>query len=401
MTLTRRSLLAGATLAAVGPGLKISLAADASAPGDILIVLFQRGACDWLQMLAPAGDTYYRAARPTIRVPTTGGNAGLGVGTLGGTDLYLSASAPELKTLYDAGSLAFVHAVGIPTTDRSHFVCQDMMEKGNADAGVKQTSGWLTRHIASAATAIPGLPTVSSGANNPASLLGDPSALAISDASNFNVSGGTTNANIIRAINNGASKYRKVAGETLDTIASVQAGLKTITDNSADAGYTGGALSNSLRSLGKLIKMNVGLNVATVDFGSWDMHNGLVGEFATRTTEFSRALAAFWKDMAAYQNRITLVTMTEFGRRFTENASQGTDHGSASGMLVLSGNVKGGKIYGTWPGLAPKQLVSGDLAVTTDYRQVLGEILVKRHGEKKFNAIFPTIAYNPLGLMNG
>jgi uncharacterized protein (DUF1501 family) len=403
--LSRRGLLAsvsaGTALATIAPGLSVSFAADAPEQRDILIVLFQRGACDWLQMVSPAGDAYYRAARPTIRVPTSGGNAGLGIGSMNGTDFYLSASAPELKALYDAGNAAFIHAVGIHTTDRSHFICQDMMEKGNADAGAQQNNGWLTRHVASVGAADTGLPVVSSSATNPASLLGEPNALAVADASNFNISGGNATANIVRAINTGDSQYKKVALEALDTIASVQAGLKTITDNSAEAGYTGGALSNSLRSLGKLIKMNVGVDVATVDFGSWDMHNGLVNEFATRTTEFSRALAAFWRDMAAYQDRITLVTMTEFGRRFQENASQGTDHGSASGMLVLGGNVKGGKLYGNWPGLAPNQLVTGDLAVTTDYRQVLAEILVKRHAEKKLGSVFPTITYDPLNFMNG
>jgi uncharacterized protein (DUF1501 family) len=144
----------------------------------------------------------------------------------------------------------------------------------------------------------------------------------------------------------------------------------------------------------------VGVDIATVDFGSWDMHNNLVGEFATRTTEFSRALAAFWADMEGYRDRITLVTMTEFGRRLQENASRGTDHGSASGMLVLGGKIKGGRLYGTWPGLAPSQLKTGDLAVTTDYRQVLAEILVTRHAEKNLAAVFPTITYKPLGFMN-
>jgi uncharacterized protein (DUF1501 family) len=141
------------------------------------------------------------------------------------------------------------------------------------------------------------------------------------------------------------------------------------------------------------------MNLVTVDFGSWDMHNNLVGEFRTRTTEFSRAISAFWTDMADYQGRITLVTMTEFGRRLQENTSQGTDHGSGSGMLILGCNVNGGKLYGTWPGLAPNQLTTGDLTVTTDYRQVLSEILVKRHGETNIASVFPTVKYQPLGIL--
>ncbi len=406
MNISRRSVLtsvsAGAALAAVGPGLKVSFAADATTPRDILIVLFQRGACDWLQMLAPAGDPSYISNRPSIRVRTDNATPGIGIGSMNGTDFYLSASAPELKKLYDRNQLAFVHAVGMGTADRSHFICQDMMERGNADNETQQNAGWLTRHLASSGTSGQELSTVSSGGTNPAALLGDAGAVAIADVTRFNVSGGTANANVIRALNTGATSYQKAAAAALDAVASVQVGLVGVPDTSGSAGYTDGALSQSLRSLGRIIKMNLGLDLATVDYGSWDMHNSLVSEFNTRTIEFSRAISAFWTDMAAYRDRITLVTMTEFGRRLRENASQGTDHGSASGMLVLGGNVKGGQLYGNWPGLSAGQLTAGgDLAVTTDYRQVLGEILVKRHAEKNLSAVFPTVKYNPLGFMNG
>ena len=403
MNVLRRDFLnrlsTGAALATVAPGLRAAFAADTTATNDILIVVFQRGACDWMQMLAPAGDPNYIAKRPSIRVQTTGNNAGIGLGTMNGTDLYLSASAPELKSLYDGGNLAFVHATGLYTADRSHFVCQANMEKGTADADPKQSTGWLARHITSLGVKQPELGVVSSNATNPTSLLGDNSVVAILNSASFNVSGGNTNANVIRALNEGTTAYQTSAANALDAIAAVQAGLTSVTDTSANAGYTNGALSTPLRSLGRLIKMNVGLNVATVDYGSWDMHNNLVSEFAQRTTEFSRALSAFWTDMADYRSRITLVTMTEFGRRFQENASQGTDHGSASGMLVLGGNVAGGKIYGAWPGLSAGQLNNGDLAVTTDYRQVLSEILVTRHNEKNLANVFPTVKYAPVGFM--
>ena len=400
MILTRRNLLGGAAAASVlttvGPGLRVAFSADTSAR-DTLIVLFQRGAADWLQMLAPAGDAYYINARPNIRAAAT---ASMGVGTMSGTDIYLSASAPELKSLYDAGSLAFVHAVGMSTNSRSHFDCQDMMEKAAVDSEPKQSTGWLARHMNSIGTGLPILSTLSSSSSTPVSLLGDNQAIAVGNSTAFNVSGGDANAGLIRSLNTGNSVYESKARETLDAVSSIQIGLKTVnTASSNSAGYTTGALSTSLRSLAQMIKMNVGVTTATVDFGSWDMHNGLVNEFATRTTEFSRAISAFWKDIAAYQGRVTLVTMTEFGRRFTENASLGTDHGSASGMLVLGGNVNGGKLYGTWPGLAPNQLSNGDLTVTTDYRQVLAEILSTRHGEQNLSLVFPTIKYAPLGIV--
>lgn len=405
MNISRRNVLSGLSAGAglaVAPGVNVSFAAEGTPARDVLVVLFQRGACDWLQMLAPAGDTNYMAARPTIRVRTDGATPGLGVGTLDGTDLYLSASAPELKALYDSGDLAFVHATGLFTADRSHFTCQESMEKGTADADPAQYSGWLARHTLSV-----GAPTdmavVSSGSTNPTSLLGQRDAIAIADPQSFNVSGGTANANIIRLLNGSgyANNYKTSANKTLDAIANVQAALAGFQDPSGTAGYTNGALSQSLRAVGRMIRMNLGVDVVTVDFGSWDHHNNLVSEFGQRTTEFSRSLAAFWTDMAQFRHRITLVTMTEFGRRLRENANQGTDHGSASGMLVLGGNVNGGRIYGQWPGLGASELMNGDMVITTDYRQVLAEILVKRRAETKLQTVFPTVQYKPLGILEG
>lgn len=404
MNISRRRILSGmaaSTGLAIAPGVNVSFAADGTPARDILVVVFQRGACDWLQMLAPAGDPNYIANRPSIRVRTDGNTPGIGLGSLDGVDLYLSASAPELKGLYDSGKLAFVHATGLYTEDRSHFTCQDNMEKGTADADPQQNSGWLARHTASVGVAAD-LAIVSSGSTNAVSLLGQPAAVAISDPQSFNVSGGSANANVIRLLNGSGAetRYRTAALQTLDTVQDVQTSLAGFQDPSGTAGYTGGPLSNGLRAVGRLIRMNVGLDVVTVDHGGWDHHNNLVNEFNARTVEFSRAINAFWTDMASYRDRITLVTMTEFGRRFRENANQGTDHGSASGMLVLGGNVNGGRIFGQWPGLASNQLNSGDMAITTDYRQVLAEILVKRHAETKLNTVFPSLTYAPLGLVN-
>lgn len=403
MTLSRRRLLSGLSAGAgfaLAPGLNVSFAAEGTPARDILIVLFQRGACDWLQMLAPAGDPNYIAARPNIRVQTSGESAGIGLGSLDGVDLYLSASAPELKPLYDSGDLAFVHATGLYTADRSHFSCQANMERGTADADAAQNTGWLARHVA--ASGVGGeLAVVSQGSANPMSLLGEPSAIAIADPQNFNVSGGNINAGVIRFLNKGGTTaYAETALKTLDTVANIQAALQDFQDTSGSAGYTNGALSQSLRAVGRLIRMNVGLDVVTVDYGSWDHHNNLVAEFNTRTVEFARAIAAFWRDMEPFRHRITFVTMTEFGRRFRENTNRGTDHGSASGMMVLGGAVNGGKIYGAWPGLGASQLNNGDLAITTDYRQVLAEILVKRHGETKLSSVFPSVTYAPLGILN-
>lgn len=398
MNVTRRDFFAGSGAAALT--LYGAVKPAQAATRDTLVVIFQRGACDWLQMLAPAGDANYQRARPTIRVATT---QNLGVGSLDGTDFYMNQSAPELKTLYDSGKLAFIHATGLYTVDRSHFTCQDNMERGTADADQKVTTGWLARHMNSISTQgnMPVLSALSSSSAIPTAFSGYPQTIAVGNASTFTVSGGDANSLLLRNMTAGQTKYELAARETLDAVTSLQIGLRAgNTTTAANAGYTNGAMSTALRSLAQVIKMNVGLTSATVDFGSWDMHNNLVNEFNTRGQEFSRALAAFWRDIEAYQNNVTVVTMTEFGRRFQENANQGTDHGAGSGMLVLGGAVNGGKIYGKWPGLAANNLQNGDFVVTTDYRQVLAEILVQRHGEATLSNVFPSLKYAPLGLIS-
>jgi uncharacterized protein (DUF1501 family) len=400
MNITRRTLLGGAAAAAfatVSPN--INAAFGAVPNGNILVIVFQRGACDWLQMLAPAGDANYKAARPTIGVTTSGTNAGLPLGTLGGVDLYLHKGAPELKTLYNSGSLAFIHASGVHTSDRSHFLCQAMMERGLADGDPLTTTGWLARHVQSTMTGTPSYDIVNIGPSTPASLVGNVQSVSITKATNFTISGSTSMPGVIASLNAGSTPYQTAVAQTLQAVSKVNAGLKTISTANT-AGYTSGPFSQSLQTVAELIKMNIGLSVAVVDFDDWDMHSNLAAQFNSRTVEFSKSLNAFWTDMAAYRSKITLVTMTEFGRRLQENSNYGTDHGSAGGMLVLGGNVNGGKIYGTWPGLAASQLYQGDLAVTTDYRQILAEVLVELHGETKLATVFPTLKYAPLGIVH-
>ncbi len=405
MTLSRRDLLRTATssaaLATVAPGLKVAFAADGVAK-DVLVVLYLRFGSDGLQMIAPAGDANYISNRPTIRVRTDGNTPGLGVSTLQGTDFYLNPVATDLKTLFDQKKLAIVHAAGLRSIERSHFVCQEQMELG-ANENEKVTSdGWLSRHVNALEGKRSGLSTVALSSNNPESLLGYGGAVAIANTSGFAVSGGDANANIIRALNGGKSGYETTAVETLNSISSVQTGLRNLAVDSTNYGYPGGGLTTSLRSLISLMKMNVGIEVAHIDMGGWDHHNNLVAEFGARATELSRNLGAFTRELAGNNfNNTTLVTMTEFGRRFRENGSQGTDHGSGGYMFVLGNNVNGGKMYGVWPGLAANQLFNGDLDVTTDYRTVLGEILAKRQGAKRLDKVFPTTKYAPLGIVNG
>ena len=402
MKFSRRDFLsragAGGLLATVQPGLRVAFAADA-APGNILVVAFMRGGQDGLQLVAPAEDPNYIAARPTIRVQSSGTDAGLPAGSLGGTNFYFHPNLPELKALYDSKQLAVVEAAGIVTQNRSHFTCQDKMERGIADADPNQNSGWLARHIADLGGGRAPLADIANSSTNPTSLLGDGTAIAIPDVATFSVTGGDAEAAAIRAIAaTGNTSYESGIRATLDAISSVQSGLKSL-PASTNVGYTNGDLSKPLASLAKLIKMNVGVSVATVDMGGWDHHHSLTNLFRGTATELSKSLAAFWKDIADYQSRVTIVTMTEFGRRFVENSSQGLDHGSASTMLVMGAGVNGGKIYGTWPGLSASSLNGGDLAVTTDNRQVLAEVIAKRHAETSVASVFPTISYKPLGIL--
>ena len=414
MKLSRRTLLAGASsgafMTSIAPGVRVAMAAEGSSASecDILVNIYLRGGSDGLLMVAPADDANYQDYRPTIAVSSFGADAGSHLGSLDGTHLYMHPDVPELTNLYAQGDLAVVHAVGIPTQNRSHFVSQDMMERGLADAEPTFNNGWLTRHLNTLGGTRPLLGTISSGYNNPLSLLAYPQAIAIPNVEDFQIQGGQINADLIAAINAGSTEYKVVAQQTVEAVNTVQDGLAQFNTGTEEEDpeattvtYPNSPFGNSMRSLATLIKLDVGVDLATVDQGGWDLHDNQVFEWTPLATTLSQTLDAFWTDLADFQSRITIVTMTEFGRRVFENASAGTDHGSASYMFVLSGSANGGQIYGQWPGLEQQDLDYGDLAVSTDYRQVLSELIVKRHGNTALDQVFPTISYQPLGLVSG
>ena len=394
------SALAGSCLTPLSAGVNAAFGAAAGAAEDILVVIFLRfGACG-LTLIPPADDGIYHDLRPTIGVSA---KAALPIGSLDGTPFFMHPNFAELKALYDAKSLAVVHAAGIHTESRSHFVSQDMMERASADGERPVTGGWLGRHMNARHGAPAPLAAMSAGAEVNIALQGYLGAVAVPTVlALFTILGGDNNQKIIEAMNTGSGPLIASGQSTLATLKTVQTRVATLpADDGNSAGYTTGALSTPLRSVAKLIKADVGLTVATVDFGGWDQHVRLTQGINPLALELSQGLAAFWRDLKDYQSRVPIVTMTEFGRRVEENANAGTDHGSASVMLALGGSVNGGRIYGKWPGLKPGDLHAGDLAVTTDYRQVLQEILVKRRGETTPKAVFPTLAYEPLGLVRG
>lgn len=401
MILSRRKLLTsvstGAALSALAPGLNAAFAAD-QGQRDILVVIFLRFGCDGLTMIAPAQDANYQAQRPTIRIAAAGEGAGLPLGALDGVPFYMHPSAPELKALYDAGKLAIVHAAGLPTDTRSHFESQNMMERGVTEGDAPILGGWLARHLASRKLILPDLGAISSAADIHVPLQGLKGVAAIPNVRDFNVPGGDYNLNVIEKLNAASDPQAASARATVNMIRSVQTSLGRLPAGNGVI-YPAGGFAASLRSLADIVKMNVGLEVATVDFGGWDHHYNMNSYFPAAARHLSQSLAAFWGDLASVQHRLTIVTMTEFGRRLEENTAGGTDHGAASFMFALGGGVNGGRLYGEWPGLGPSDLREGDLRVTTDARQILQEILVTRRAEDNLNSIFPTLDYRYRGIL--
>jgi len=411
MQLTRRrfvaqSALVGSVVAAAPRGLSVAFA-DTAAP-EILVTIFLRGAMDGLTLLAPVNDPNYAPNRANTLQPTTGVDAGVPLlNAPAGVDMRLHGAAAPLKPLYDSGALAFVHASGLMSSSRSHFEAQDKMERGYGDGESAIYSGWLSRHIATVGQPKGAAPIVAATAATPKSLDGNAAALAITSLPAFSVVGGNANLTTLKMLSAGTSAYQAAAADTVTAVSALTAAapkdasgriIAYAPENGANYGASG--LADQLKTIAQLAKINVGLQYATVDFGGWDTHADQPNRLRTQFTQLSQALAGFWTDMKDYQGRLTVVAMTEFGRRLKENGNRGTDHGHGSVFTVLSGNVAGGKIYGTWPTLATSKLDQGlDLAVTTDYRQVLAEILTTRLGNKKLASVFPSLTYKPLGIM--
>jgi len=351
--------------------------------------------------------------RPTIAIPQ---NKVLDLDGFFG----LHPSMASLLPLYRQGHLAIVHATGSPDGTRSHFDAQDFMESGTP--GLKSTpDGWLNRalqaedlrHRAQTHTAFR---AVALGSDVPRSLAGKIPALAISNVQDFAVGGrGPKPAPVSNAFE---SMYGPEVAQSSDSLihSTGESAFEAIrmlraTDPahyvpSPDAQYPNNAFANNLKQIAQLLKANLGLEAAFTDVGGWDTHQnqgGVDGQLSNRLREFSDSIAAFWRDMGPDAENMTLVTMSEFGRTAHQNGTGGTDHGHANAMFVLGGNVKGGKIYGKWPGIADHQLNEGrDLAITTDYRQVLGEVVSKTIGATNLELTFPGARLNPkqfLGLV--
>ena len=394
---TRRAFMKGGALSLLGLGAELGgvprilvRAAYAQGTGPrpkVLIAVFQRGAVDGLSMVVPHGDPDYYAARGGIAIaPPAAGNAEATLDLDGFFGLH-PAVAP-LRPLWDGRRLAVVHACGSPDTTRSHFDAQDYMESGTP--GVKSTAdGWLARGLQ--ATARPGASPfrgVAMGSRLPRVLRGEAGAVAMSSIADFDVKSeaGGAMPGAVNTRRGFESMYEGgvrdllhgTGSETFEAVKMLRSASPQGLDPANGAQYPRGRFGESLRQIAQLIRADVGLEVTFADTGGWDTHaaqGAERGQLANRLTDFAQGLAALDRDLGDRMADVVVLTMSEFGRTVRENGNRGTDHGHATAMLVLGGPVRGGKVYGRWPGLRRDQLFEGrDLAVTTDFRDLFAEV---------------------------
>ena len=411
MLTSRRDFLKTSGFAAMmGLGLpawmpRMAFSSDpAGPPGDIFICVFLRGAADGLSVVVPygeGGDYYDR--RPTLNIPEPGQSNGA-VDLDGFFGLH-PALAP-LADIFTQGDLAFVHATGSPDPTRSHFDAMDYMERGTPGEKTVET-GWLGRHLATVASQNES-PFRAVGMGNllQQSLRGPIPALALQSIADFHLQGREEEiANIqhtLAGLYSGDS-WLDVEGQGVFAAFDLLEQTDPLQyEPQHGATYPDSDLGIGLKQVAQLIRAEVGLEIACLDLGGWDTHanqGSLDGYFAGLVTEFGDSLNAFYTDMQDEMNHITLVTMSEFGRRVQENGSGGSDHGHGNQMFVMGGGIDGGRVYGDWPGLAAAQLDRGDLAITTDYRTVLSELVQKRLLNPHLADVFPTFEQTPfLGL---
>lgn len=403
---SRRVFVKAGGLALISMGLDpifLTRAAYAVARGDgvadrkkTLVCVFQRGAVDGLNMVVPYGDPHYYRERPRIAIPSPG--RADGALDLDGHFGLHPALAP-LHGYYRDGSLAVVHAVGSPDTTRSHFDAQDYMETGTP--GVKSTAdGWGNRHLAHSRehrdTPFRG---VAIGPQLPRALRGPAPALAIDNLESVGVRGEARARDRLTAafeeLYQGAATGL-VASSSAEAFEAVEL-LKRVNPAKLapehGAEYPRSPFGRAMRQIAQMIKGDIGLEIAFADVGGWDTHvnqGASSGQLAFRLTDFARTLDAFARDLGERMADVVVLTMSEFGRTIAENGNLGTDHGRATAMMVLGGATRGGRVLGRWPTLDPAKRFEGrDLAVTTDFRDLFGEVLVRHLGGTEMGLVFP------------
>ena len=408
--ISRRIFLKNGGLALVSLGFAPEFLARTAAATDarqrVLITIFQRGAVDGLNMVVPFGEPAYYAARPSIAIGPPGSGPGAAVDLDGFFGLHPRLAS--LKPLYDARNLAVVHACGSPDPTRSHFDAQDYME--SATPGVKSTpDGWLNRylHAREHQKATP-FRAVALAPQLPRSLQGLAPALAIGQIDRFGIRAGQ-NTDMVQS--SFEREYAAAADRALNTTSrDAFNAIRMLKDadpqrytpaNGAEYPQSGYGLA--LKQIAQLVKANVGLEVAFAESGNWDHHaneGAATGQIANRLDDFGRGITALVRDLGDRMQDVVILTMSEFGRAVAENGSRGTDHGHGNAMMVIGGAVRGGKVYGRWPGLAREQRHDGrDLAITTDFRAVFNEVVRGHLGLQDTRTVCPGFALStPRGL---
>ena len=403
---SRRGLLRGATLAGAATmfgATSVSVAAGPAAaargrrtPTSALVVISLRGAADGLSLVVPHGDPAYYAARPGIAVPRA---------SLVGSDGFFGmhpALAPLLP-LWSAGKLAAVHATGLPAPNRSHFAAMEELE--DAAPGSTTRVGWLNRLVGSdrGSSTLQGLVV---GPSIPTSMVGPEPVMAIASLDTADIAGGD------RASDPQGRRVAALRAQWAASRTTLGGGFREALDAVVDLGparaqraralYPTGDLGDALSSVARTLRAEVGVSAVTVDSGDWDMHLGLGaadrGWMQRNADNLARSIAAFFTDLGPVGDRVTVVTISEFGRRVQENANGGLDHGWGNVMLVAGAGVKGGRYYGRWPGL--ENALDADVAVTTDYRSVLAEVVAARTDASP-STVFPGFQRERVGVMAG
>jgi uncharacterized protein (DUF1501 family) len=406
--MTRRIFMKNGSLALVSLGFTpafIARSAEAAqARQKILIAIFQRGAVDGLNMIVPFGDKSYYSVRQSIAIPKPGEMRANNEGAIDldgffGMHPRMAALQPHFKR----GELAIVHASGSHDDTRSHFDAQDYMESGTP--GIKSTrDGWLNRYLHAKDHAERSSPfrAVAIAQALPRSLQGIAPALAIGQLGQFGIRAGNDGGMMAAGFE---AQYSKAADQLLGTTGREAFDAVKMIQNANPQGYTpsNGAeyprsgFGEALRQIAQVVKADLGLEVAFAEVGGWDDHRAegaSNGQLANRLFDFSNGLAAFAQDLGDRMADVVVITMSEFGRTVSENGSGGTDHGHGNAMMILGGNVKGGKVYGQWPGLSRDKLYQGrDLAITTDFRDVFAECVTSHLGAKDISKVFPGYTY--------
>lgn len=408
MLIDHRISDAAAARAALPYAARLSFAPSNSEPrGDTLVVAFLRGAADGLNMVIPHAEDAYHRLRPGLRLPRPDDPRAADDRRTIDLDGFFGFH-PALRPLlpaWQAGQLACIQACGAPDESRSHFKAMELMERGVSEESGPAT-GWIGRHLSSLNTNNPSpLRAIGLGEQIPRSLYGPIPASSLRSITDFHLgSSGAAQAlaSALSVLYAGEKDLCLRGQETLQIMETLEK-LDPAGYHSSGSVYPESDFGRGLQQIAMLIKAEVGLETAAIDLGGWDTHfaQGVQdGQMARLMADLSAGLAAFHIDLEHQMGSITLVVMTEFGRRAYENASLGTDHGHGGLMMVLGGAVEGGQVITRWPGLEKENLVGpGDLAVTIDYRGVLSEILSRRLHNSALPQIFPGYEPKPVGVV--